>query len=101
MNTPITAVIDHLEKRFSMLKKGEVTDEITTADVRRLVTVATKIFAFAHATYGSSIDAVDGSVTPTEAVILASGLLDASDLNTFDLTLWRGTGQANRLEGTV
>jgi hypothetical protein len=58
------------------------------AEVRRAVVAAVHLYtAYAQST-GDHFPPVDEEISSTEAVLLATALLKARDLNPFDLALW-------------
>jgi hypothetical protein len=81
-----------LEQRFTELTKGEATETLDLEHLRILVSVSTRLFAFAADASAAPPVPVDESVSPTEAVALASALLRAHDLNPFDLAAWHSRG---------
>lgn len=78
----------HLDARFTALINGEVVETLELEDLRTLVSVATRLYAFAVDESEEAPAPVNQSVSPTEAVALASALLRAHDLNPFDLAAW-------------
>ena len=69
---------------------GEIAD-VPPADVTNLVSGAVKLYAAAleEAEPGAkTIPVIDGTVSTTEAMVMACELLRAHHLNPFDLALW-------------
>jgi hypothetical protein len=69
---------------------GEIA-RVTPADVTSLVSGAVKLYAAAveDAEPGAkAIPVIDGTVSTTEAMVMACALLRAHHLNPFDLALW-------------
>jgi hypothetical protein len=77
-----------LDARFTALVNGEAVETLELEDLRTLVSIATRLFAFAVDASEEPPTPVNQSVSPTEAVALASALLRAHDLNPFDLAAW-------------
>ena len=57
-------------------------------DVTNLVTEAVKLYAAFAEELESDVPAIDGTVSTTEAMVLACALLRAQHMNPFDLALW-------------
>ncbi|MFZ1205701.1 MAG: hypothetical protein WAN97_15420 [Candidatus Acidiferrales bacterium] len=69
---------------------GEIAS-VPSAGVTNLVSGAVKLYAAAvedAAPGGKAIPAIDGTVSTTEAMVMACALLRAHHLNPFDLALW-------------
>jgi hypothetical protein len=67
---------------------GEIAD-VPQADVTNLVSAAVKLYAAAEeAAEAKSVPVIDGTVSTTEAMVMACALLRAHHLNPFDLALW-------------
>lgn len=58
------------------------------ATVTRIVTAAVRLYGALAELNDQHVEPVDESVSPTEAVVMATALLRARDLNPFDLALW-------------
>jgi hypothetical protein len=68
----------------------ESTAEISDAAVQQLLTAGTRVFARKierEARYFSPLTA-DNAITPTEAAVMITELLQAVNLNLFDLSMW-------------
>lgn len=62
--------------------------ELPPEDLRRLVSSVVRLYAVANEGAAEEIAPLEGGVGTTEAVVLATALLKAQDLNPFDLALW-------------
>ena len=69
------------------IQAGEVTGVIP-ADVTNLVSGAVKLYATAVEETEIDVPVIDGTVSTTEAMVVACALLRAHHLNPFDLALW-------------
>jgi hypothetical protein len=69
------------------IQAGEVTGVIP-ADVTNLVSGAVKLYATAVEETDIDVPVIDGTVSTTEAMVVACALLRAHHLNPFDLALW-------------
>lgn len=69
------------------------TNEIPEQVIRELLTAATKLYV-ARRTSGDAAFSpfLDGEVTATEAAITTTAMLDAVELQLFELTLWNSLG---------
>lgn len=56
--------------------------------VTRIVTAAVRLFGALAELTDEHAEPLDDRVSPTEAVVMATAMLRARDLNTFDLALW-------------
>jgi hypothetical protein len=68
----------------------ETTSEISDAAVQQLLTAGTRLFARKverERRYFSPVTAGD-AVTPTDAAVMVTELLQAVNLNLFDLSMW-------------
>lgn len=81
-----------LERRFAALMNGEATETLDLEHLRTLISVGARLFAVALDVSDEQPVPVNGSVSPTEAVALASALISAHDLNPFDLAVWHARG---------
>jgi len=68
----------------------------TPETVQRLMTVAMKLYV-AHHERGERFDPVGPDVGATEVAILASAMLDAVNLEVFELSIWHGLSHENPL----
>ncbi len=69
------------------IRAGEVAGVIP-ADVTNLVSGAVKPYATAVEETEIDVPVIDGTVSTTEAMVVACALLRAHHLNPFDLALW-------------
>lgn len=90
----IGSLATRLDERFTALIDGDVTETLELDDLRTLISVAARLFAFAVDASDQEPVPVHQSVSPTEVVALASALLRARDLNPFDLAAWHARGPA-------
>ena len=79
-----------IEERFIALVSDEVRETLDIGDLRTLVSVATRLYAFAVDDSQEQPAPVNDSVSPTEALVLAGALLRVHGLNPFDLAAWLG-----------
>ncbi|GAB2745379.1 hypothetical protein GCM10027174_19080 [Salinifilum aidingensis] len=70
-----------------LLRTGGVAD-VPAEDLRALVSAATRLYATANEDADEATPPLEDGVSTTEAVVLATALLKAQDLNPFDLALW-------------
>lgn len=70
-----------------VLARGGV-QELPAEDLQRLVSAVVRLYAAANEGAEQEVSPVDGRVATTDAVVLATALLKAQDLNPFDLALW-------------
>jgi hypothetical protein len=70
-----------------ILQAGEI-DRIPAADITNLVTSAVKLYAAAVEEDAREVPVIDGTVSTTEAIVMACALMRAHQLNPFDLALW-------------
>jgi hypothetical protein len=69
------------------LHDGEI-DRVPPADITNLVTSAVKLYAAAVEENTRDVPVIDGTVSTTEAIVMACALMRAHQLNPFDLALW-------------
>jgi hypothetical protein len=69
------------------LQAGEI-DRVPAADITDLVTSAVKLYAAAVEESAREVPVIDGTVSTTEAIVMACALMRAHQLNPFDLALW-------------
>ncbi len=70
------------------LKRG-TPDAISDRALRRVLTAAVKIYAAKVERRGHDVAPfAPGSVTATETVVTACGMIRAADLNMFDVAIW-------------
>jgi hypothetical protein len=65
---------------------------LTPAEIRAVLSAATRWYASAVETSGQEFRPVDATISATEAVTLACALLRSQDLTPFDLALWFSRG---------
>lgn len=71
----------------SILEAG---GNLAPAEVRKVMTSATLLYAAAVARDGRELSLADQAVSATDTVVLACALLRSQGLSPFDLTLWFG-----------
>jgi hypothetical protein len=70
------------------LKRGEP-DAISDKTLQRVLTAAVKVYAAKVERRGHDVAPfAEGTVTATETVVTACGLIRAADLNMFDVAIW-------------
>jgi hypothetical protein len=70
------------------LKRG-LPDAISDKELQRILTAAVKIYAAKVERRGHDVEPFPrGTVTATETVVTACGLIRAADLNMFDVAIW-------------
>jgi hypothetical protein len=70
------------------LKRG-APDAISDRELREVLTAATKIYAAKVERRGRDVAPFPpGTVTATETVVTACGMIRAADLNMFDVAIW-------------
>lgn len=79
-----TALYEQIEHD---LQAGKV-DSIAASDITKLVTSAVKLYAAAVEENAREVLVIDGTVSTTEAIVMACALMRAHQLNPFDLALW-------------
>jgi hypothetical protein len=84
----LSALVAQLSERIDeTVKAGEVAD-VPWPDVTALVSGAVKLYATSAEEAESEVPVIDGTVSTTEAMVVACALLRAHHLNPFDLALW-------------
>lgn len=76
------------------IRAGGTAAQLAPEDLRRLVTAAVQLYAAANEGGSEDTHPLEPGVATTDAVVLASALLKAEDLNPFDLALWFNRGRA-------
>jgi hypothetical protein len=70
------------------LKRGEP-DAISDRELQQVLTAAVKVYAAKVERRGHDVAPFPrGTVTATETVVTACGLIRAADLNMFDVAIW-------------
>ena len=70
------------------LKRGEP-DAISDKTLQQVLTAAVKVYAAKVERRGHDVEPLPrGTVTATETVVTACGLIRAADLNMFDVAIW-------------
>jgi hypothetical protein len=85
---PAVAVTDFCTRAREALKRG-TPDSITDKALQQVLTAAVKIYAAKVERRGHDVAPfTPGSVTATETVVTACGMIRAADLNMFDVAIW-------------
>jgi len=87
----LTALLVKLREQIERTTEAGEIAGVAAADVTNLVSSAVKLYAAAveEAELGAkAIPVIDGTVSTTEAMVMACALLRAHHLNPFDLALW-------------
>jgi hypothetical protein len=81
-------VADFCAAARAALKRGEP-DAISDKALQRVLTAAVKVYAAKVERRGHDVAPfAQGTVTATETVVTACGLIRAADLNMFDVAIW-------------
>jgi hypothetical protein len=82
------AAADFCAVARAALKRGEP-DAISDHTLQRVLTAAVKVYAAKVERRGHDVAPfAQGTVTATETVVTACGLIRAADLNMFDVAIW-------------
>src|ERR1700747_418725 len=85
---PAVAVADFCTLAREALKRG-TPDAITDKALQQVLTAAVKIYAAKVERRGHDVAPfMPGSVTATEALVTACGMIRAADLTMFDVAIW-------------
>lgn len=85
---PAVAGTDFCTRAREALKRG-TPDSITDKALQQVLTAAVKIYAAKVERRGHDVAPfTPGSVTATETVVTACGMIRAADLNMFDVAIW-------------
>jgi hypothetical protein len=85
---PAVAMADFCARAREALKRG-TPDAITDKALQQVLTAAVKIYAAKVERRGHDVAPfMPGSVTATETVVTACGMIRAADLNMFDVAIW-------------
>jgi hypothetical protein len=83
-----TPVADFCAAARAALKRGEP-DAISDKALQQVLTAAVKVYAAKVERRGHDVAPfAQGTVTATETVVTACGLIRAADLNMFDVAIW-------------
>jgi hypothetical protein len=86
--TKIVAIPDFCARAREALKRG-TPDTITDKALQQVLTAAVKIYAAKVERRGHDVAPfTPGTVTATETVVTACGMIRAADLNMFDVAIW-------------
>ena len=67
-------------------------DDLSSDDVRAVVSAATRLYANASTRAGHELPPLTPDVTTTDAITLACALLRSQDLTPFDMAMWFSRG---------
>jgi hypothetical protein len=82
------AVADFCTRAREALKRG-TPDSITDRALQQVLTAAVKVYAAKVERRGHDVAPfTPGTVTATETVVTACGMIRAADLNMFDVAIW-------------
>jgi hypothetical protein len=80
--------VDFCAAANDALKRGEP-DAISDKTLQQVLTAAVKVYAAKVERRGHDVEPFPrGTVTATETVVTACGLIRAADLNMFDVAIW-------------
>ena len=80
--------VDFCAAARDALKRGEP-DAISDKRLQQVLTAAVKVYAAKVERRGHDVAPfAEGTVTATESVVTACGLIRAADLNMFDVAIW-------------
>jgi hypothetical protein len=86
-STKLSALLAELRGQIERaIQAGEV--GVAPEDLTNLVSGAVKLYATAVEEDELDVPVIDGTVSTTEAMVVACALLRAHHLNPFDLALW-------------
>lgn len=88
------ALTEQLRQHTRQLVHDGAASQVPAEDLRRLVTAAVQLYAAANEGGEQDLHPLEDGVATTDAVVMASALLKAEDLNPFDLALWFSRGRA-------
>ena len=80
-----------VDTAISLLDRLAGRDDLSPADVRAIVSAATRLYANASAQAGRELPLAAG-VSATDAVMLACALMRSQGLTPFDMAMWFGRG---------
>jgi len=84
----IVSTADFCAAARAALKRGEP-DAISDRALQQVLTAAVKVYAAKVERRGHDVPPfAQGTVTATESVVTACGLIRAADLNMFDVAIW-------------
>lgn len=93
----VSQIIDRLYEVVDSTLVESGIEGIEERDASRLLTLAVKLYASRSETTGLFSAAPDGAIiTATEVAVTTQGLLEAADLDLFELSLWRQWGWVNQ-----
>jgi len=84
----LSALLVELRGQMERTTEAGELARVRREDVTNLLSGAVKLYAAAAEEAESELPAIDGTVSTTEAMVVACALLRAHRLNPFDLALW-------------
>ena len=86
--TPAIKAADFCGEAHDALERGDP-DAISDKTLQQVLTAAVKVYAAKVERRGHDVEPFPrGTVTATETVVAACGLIRAADLNMFDVAIW-------------
>ena len=79
---------------IAALERAVDAEALSPDDVRRVVSVVTRLYASASARAGAELPPLTPDVTTTDALTLACALVRSQDLTPFDMAMWFSRGRA-------
>ena len=79
----------------AMVERLANADDLTAAEVRDVVSAATRLYANACTRAGEELPPLAPGVSTTDAVTLACALIRSQDLTPFDMAMWFSRGKGN------
>jgi hypothetical protein len=86
--TELSGLCGKLKEQVDRLIEDGRVAELDDAELRQLISSAVRLYAARNEGLEQEIAPLDANVATTDAVVMASALLKAHDLNPFDLALW-------------
>jgi len=84
----LSALLAGLRAQIDRTREAGELAEVPQEDVTSLVSSAVKLYANVVEETERNIAVSDGSISTTEAMVVACALLRSQDMNPFDLALW-------------
>ena len=77
----------------ALLERLAEADDLSTDDVRVVVSAATRLYANACMRAGEELPPLTGQVSTTDAITLACALVRSQDLTPFEMAMWFSRGE--------
>jgi len=90
----LAAAVDALYALIDRRLGSGPISEISEAQVQRLMTLAVKLYVAQRQAGAAYSPFVGDSATATDVTVTAMAMLEAVNLDVFELSLWRGWGKA-------